>query len=95
MPYRNIRSEILRLLVDVLVFIDDTTSDSKVSDNVDVDLENWFNESLVSIKMEDTLPPLSSLESVDGSGGDAHTIAPFLLIAEEARSTRTPARPRR
>ena len=82
--YRNIRSEILRLLVDVLVFIDGTTSDSEVSDNVDVDLENWLNEVLVSIKIEDILPQsLSSFESVDGSGGDAHTIAPFLLIAEE------------
>ena len=82
--YRNIRSGILCLLVDVLVFIDGTTNDSEVSDNVDVDLENWLNEVLVSIKIEDTLPQsLCSFESVDGSGGDAHTIAPFLLIAEE------------
>ena len=81
--YRDIRDEIMCLLTDILVFIGDATSNYKAGDNVDVDLEGWLNEVLVSIKMEDTLPQsLSSPESVDGSGGDAHTIAPFLLIAE-------------
>ena len=81
--YRDIRDEIICLLTDILVFIGDATSNCKAGDNVDVDLEDWLNEVLVSIRMEGTLPQsLSSLESVDGSGGDAHTVAPFLLIAE-------------
>ena len=81
--YRDIRDEIICLLTDILVFIGDATSNCKAGDNVDVDLEDWLNEVLVSIRMEGALPQsLSSLESVDGSGGDAHTVAPFLLIAE-------------
>ena len=81
--YRNIRNEVLRLLVDILVFIDNTASNSKTSDNVGVDLGGWLNEVLISTKIEDLLPQLPfSLEGVDGSSGNAHTISPFLLIAE-------------
>jgi len=81
--YRNVRNEVLCLLVDILVFIDNTASNSKTSDNVGVDLGGWLNEVLISTKIEDLLPQLPfSLDGVDGSSGNAHTISPFLLIAE-------------
>ena len=82
--YRGIRDGILRLLVDVLIFVGDTASDSKFGDSEGVDLEDWFNKVLISIKMEGSLSQsLSSLESVDGLGKGAHAIVHFLLIAEE------------
>ena len=82
--YRDIRDGVLRLLTDVLVFIDDATGDYKAGGNEGVDLVGWLNEVLVSIKMEESLSrSLSSLENVDGLGGGAHVIASFLLIAED------------
>ena len=82
--YRSIRDDVLRLLVDVLVFVGGATSNSKADGKEDVDLEVWLSEVLVSIKMDEILLKLpSSLEDVDGLGGGAHTVAPFLLIAED------------
>ena len=83
-PYRDIRDGVLCLLVDVLVFIGDTRSGYEVGDNGSVDLGGWLNKLLVSIKMKESLSrSLSSLENINGLGGGAHMIAPFLLIAEE------------
>ena len=81
--YQNIRDEVLRLLVDVLVFINGTTSNPKGGDNGGVDLEGWLSEFFVSVKIEEVISkPLFSPEDVDGSGKDAHTIM-SLLIAED------------
>ena len=82
--YRSIRDDVLRLLVDVLVFMGGATSNSKADGKEGVDPEGWLSEVLVSIKMDEILLKLpSSLEDVDGLGGGAHAVAPFLLIAED------------
>ena len=84
MFYRSIRDDVLHLLVDVLVFMDDATSNSKADGKEGIDLEGWLSEVLVSVKIDKILlKSPSSLEDVDGLGEDAHTIAPFLLIAED------------
>ena len=82
--YRTIRDDVLRLLVDVLVFMGGAMSNSKDDGKEGVDPEGWLSEVLVSIKVGEILLKLpSSLEDVDGLGGGAHTVAPFLLIAED------------
>ena len=82
--YRTIRDDVLRLLVDVLVFMGGATSNSKTDGKEGVDPEGWLSEVLASIKVGEILLKLpSSLEGVDGLGGGAHTVAPFLLIAED------------
>ena len=82
--YQTIRDDVLRLLVDVLVFMGGATSNSKDNGKEGVDPEGWLSEVLVSIKVDEILLKLpSSLEDVDGLGGGAHTVAPFLLIAED------------
>ena len=82
--YRTIRDDVLRLLVDVLVFMGGAMSNSKTDGKKGVDPEGWLSEVLVSIKVGEILLKLpSSLEGVDGLGGGAHTVAPFLLIAED------------
>ena len=82
--YRSIRDNVLRLLVDVLVFMGGAMSNSKDDGKEGVDPEGWLSEVLVSIKVDEILLKLpSSLEDVDGLGGGAHTVAPFLLIAED------------
>ena len=82
--YRTICDDVLRLLVDVLVFMGGATSNSKTDGKEGVDPEGWLSEVLASIKVGEILLKLpSSLEGVDGLGGGAHTVAPFLLIAED------------
>ena len=53
--YQDIRDGILRLLVDVLVFVDGATGGSKAGNNGGVDLVGWLNKVLVFIKMEESL----------------------------------------
>ena len=50
--YQDIRDGILRLLVDVLVFVDGATGGSKAGNNGGVDLVGWLNK---VIKMEESL----------------------------------------
>ena len=95
MFYRSIRDDVLHLLVDVLVFMDDATSNSKADGKEGIDLEGWLSEVLVSVKIDKILlKSPSSLEDVDGLGEDAHTIAPFLLIAEGRQIGRASCRER-
>ena len=68
--YRTIRDDVLRLLVDVLVFMGGAMSNSKTDGKKGVDPEGWLSEVLVSIKVGEILLKLpSSLEGVDGLGG--------------------------
>ena len=94
--YRSIRDDVLRLLVDVLVFMGGATSNSKADGKEGVDPEGWLSEVLVSIKMDEILLKLpSSLEDVDGLGGvlmRSHLF--FLLLKMWPGGSRIPKRVR-
>ena len=82
--YRDLRDEILHLLVDIIVSIGDVANKSKVGSNESADPENQINEVIVLIEMIETLlRSLSSFEKIDDLDNDARTIAPLLVVAED------------
>ena len=82
--YRDLRDEILHLLVDIIVSIGDVANKSKVGSNESADPENQINEVIVLVEMiESLLRSLSSFEKIDDLDNDARTIAPLLVVAED------------
>ncbi|WP_311469745.1 hypothetical protein [uncultured Actinomyces sp.] len=82
--YRDLRDEILHLLVDIIASIGDVANKSKVGSNESADPENQINEVIVLVEMIKTLlRSLSSFEKIDDLDNDARTIAPLLVVAED------------
>ena len=82
--YRDLRDEILHLLVDIIVSIGDAANNSKVGDNEGADSENRINEVVVLVEMiESLLRSLPSFEKIDDLDNDTRTIASLLVIAED------------
>mgnify|MGYP000859265184 CR=1 FL=1 len=82
--YRDLRNEILHLLVDIIVSIGDAANKSKFGSNESEDPENQINEVIVLVEMiESLLRSLSSFEKIDNLDNDARTIASLLVVAED------------
>ena len=82
--YRDLRDEILHLLVDIIVSIGDAANKSKFGSNESADPENQINEVIVLVEMiESLLRSLSSFEKIDDLDNDARTIASLLVVAED------------